>query len=432
MPADPSRKEVPASSGFVAFLACAAALALALRSFGPEAKALLLWLAETACRQAGLFSERHAEAARRIEALDPAALSLGFCIELANSACFWHALLLACPLALAALVWSWRISPADVFRRSLGMQELLQASAPFNACVAPAVHWPGGILAEPLDSGPWMAGRQPIQCAAAFGLLKGPDGSPIPASELLEEGRLANPASVWLRPGSQASFDRQRATAWLAGQLGAPWDGWDALPPHLKKLSLAWMLFATDRKREAQVLLDELSLSFRAPQAPSRARFSRRFPFVLPPRPGHPYLLNCRLPGELAALARQLVCEGPCAEALAPHRSWANLALLSLYECARRKGVLPTSEFIWLRPVDRRLYYLCNNLGRRSVWPEIAGAWAHYQAEALLGRSDPAFGGLGEPHVEEACDALEAALFDEGWIAPERLSPKLRQRLQTE
>ncbi|MBR4747704.1 MAG: hypothetical protein IK061_09995, partial [Desulfovibrio sp.] len=100
------------------------------------------------------------------------------------------------------------------------------------------------------------------------------------------------------------------------------------------------------------------------------------------------------------------------------------------YECARRKGVLPTAEFIWLRPVDRRLYYLCNNLGRRSVWPEIAGAWAHYQTESLLGSADPDFAGLGEAHVEEACDALEAALFDEGWIAPERLSPKLAQRLQ--
>lgn len=427
---DRPRSDVSASSGLLACLACAVALALALRHFGPQAKACLLWLAGAACRQAGLVSARYAEAAQRIEALDPAALSLGFCIELANRACFWHVLLLACPLALAALAWSWRISPADIFRRTLGMQDLLRASAPFNACVAPALNWPGGILAEPLDSGPWMAGRQPIQCAAALGLLKGPDGRAIPASELLEEGRLANPASPWLRPGSQASFDREKAAAWLASQLGAPWEGWDALPPHLRKLSLAWMLFATDRKREAQALLDELSLSFRAPQAPQKARFVRRFPFVERSRPGHPYLLSCRLPGELASLAKRLCAEGPCAEALGPHRTWANLALLSLYECARRKGVLPTSEFIWLRPVDRRLYYLCNNLGRRSVWPEIAGAWAHYQTETLLGSSDPAFAGLADPHVEEACDALEAALFDEGWIAPERLSPKLAQRLQ--
>ena len=422
--------EGSASAGLFAFLACAAGLALALHRFGPQAKAFLLWTAEAACRQAGIASHCHAEAATRIQALDPAQLSLSFCLELASRALFWHALLLACPLALAALAWAWRISAADVFRRTLSMQDLLKESSPFNACVAPAVNWPGGILAEPLDSGPWMAGRQPIQCAAALGLLKDPDGRPIPAGELLEDGRLANPASMWLRPGSRASFDRERAEAWLAGQLGRPWDGWDALAPHLKKLSLAWMLFACDRKREAQALLDELSLSFRAPARPRPARLVRRFPFFEPARPGHPYLLNCRLAGELASLARRLCAEGPCAEALAPHRAWERLALLSLYECARSKGVLPTAEFLWLRPVDRPLYYLCNNLGRRSVWPEIAGAWAHYQAEALLGRSDPAFTGLGSPHVGEACDAMEAALFDEGWIAPELLSEKLRRSLR--
>ena len=90
---------------------------------------------------------------------------------------------------------------------------------------------------------------------------------------------------------------------------------------------------------------------------------------------------------------------------LRPHSFWRDTALLALYEAARTKGVLPTAEFIWLRPVNRQLWYLLNNLGRRTAWPETAGLWAHYMTETAIARVDPSSRGIEDPQVEEAVSA---------------------------
>ena len=66
--------------------------------------------------------------------------------------------------------------------------------------------------------------------------------------------------------------------------------------------------------------------------------------------------------------------------------------------------------------------YFINNVGRRTAWPEIAGAWAHYEAEKVLAGMDPQGRGIIEPQVTEAINALEVALYEEGWISPDRLS----------
>ena len=109
-------------------------------------------------------------------------------------------------------------------------------------------------------------------------------------------------------------------------------------------------------------------------------------------------------------------------EFLKPHSFWRDTALLALYEAARTKGVLPTAEFIWLRPVNRQLWYLLNNLGRRTAWP--AGLWAHYMTETAISRVDPSSRGIEDPQVEEAVSALGRALYEEGWITADQASPQ--------
>jgi intracellular multiplication protein IcmP len=52
-------------------------------------------------------------------------------------------------------------------------------------------------------------------------------------------------------------------------------------------------------------------------------------------------------------------------------------------------GVLAAAQFLWLRGVDRDLWYSLNNLGRRSFHSEGAGALAHYMAEDIAGKAVP-------------------------------------------
>ncbi len=92
--------------------------------------------------------------------------------------------------------------------------------------------------------------------------------------------------------------------------------------------------------------------------------------------------------------------------------------MASLLEGARQDGVVPSSEFLWLKPTDRRLWYMCNCVGRQTPYAEVAGPFAHWKAEKSMGRGSRA------PMIDEAIKALEIA------IKEVKLSPKELQELQ--
>ena len=178
------------------------------------------------------------------------------------------------------------------------------------------------------------------------------------------------------------------------------------------------MLYGVDRKDDAQLILDNMSITFRPPDRGTKARFTWKPPFYIPARaPGKRYSMSTHVHVSKQEILKIWNSEAVQNEIQA-HNRYRDHVLLALYAFARRKGVIASSEFIWLRPVNRRLYYLLNNYGRRSVWPEIAGPWVHYQLEDAVRLRLPSFEGrdLEKMEVENAVNALELAMYEEGWI----------------
>ena len=83
---------------------------------------------------------------------------------------------------------------------------------------------------------------------------------------------------------------------------------------------------------------------------------------------------------------------------------------MALLYRARQKGVLASSQFLWLRPLDRPLWYALNQCGGRAAWAEGFAAWAHYQAEEKAGKA------LSEPHIAPAVISLKQSLAAQGWL----------------
>jgi hypothetical protein len=83
---------------------------------------------------------------------------------------------------------------------------------------------------------------------------------------------------------------------------------------------------------------------------------------------------------------------------------------MALLTRARKKGVLASSQFLWLRPLDRPLWYALNQCGGRAAWAEGFAAWAQYAAEKKAGKA------LSEPHLSQAVTALREALSAQGWL----------------
>ena len=153
----------------------------------------MLRLSAALLRPLALFAPGYAEAAARISALDPGTVSPPLAFAVLSKSARWYVWILGLPLGFLLFRLGSGISPAEHFRRTLGMRSLLREDMPFNPCVAPAVNWPGGILNEPLDSGPWRAGRQPLQLCAGEGLLRDGEGKRIPADFSTPPGSPALP-----------------------------------------------------------------------------------------------------------------------------------------------------------------------------------------------------------------------------------------------
>lgn len=78
----------------------------------------------------------------------------------------------------------------------------------------------------------------------------------------------------------------------------------------------------------------------------------------------------------------------------------------ALLEAAREDGVLASSEFLWLKTVDRDMWYILNNVGRKSSHAECAAPWSHFLAEKALDRK------IANPMVSNAIIALDQYMYD--------------------
>ncbi|MBF13692.1 MAG: hypothetical protein CMF46_04960 [Legionellales bacterium] len=91
--------------------------------------------------------------------------------------------------------------------------------------------------------------------------------------------------------------------------------------------------------------------------------------------------------------------------AVGPH-AYVHTVMASMLEMARTDGVMASSEFLWLKTIDRQLWYVLNNVGRVTSFSEVAGVMAHWKVESKLRRP------LRVPCVMPAVDALEEAILD--------------------
>ena len=313
-----------------------------------------------------------------------------------------------------------RKTVTESYKRIFNMESLLSNNLSSCPCIAPIVNWGSSILDEPLDSGPWMAARNPLQFAASNNLIvHASKNEDIAPDQLLTSTGLANCSSPILTGKIPTKLNRDKAKEIFAKQLLPLYDSWDKLPDYLLALGTAFILFGFNRKEEAAKILDQMSLSFRKPYVEHGWKWQGKYPFFKRFTKNY---RNYKIDTNLTLSKKELanLWNNPdILKVIAPHNKYESLVLLALYAFARRKGVLNTAEFIWLRVVNRTLFYLCNNWGRRTCWVEVAGAWAHFNSETALSEELPNFTArdLGEKKfVGDAVKELEDILADQGWI----------------
>lgn len=210
------------------------------------------------------------------------------------------------------------------------------------------------LVKENIDKGPWAMSKSPLNFCREHDLL-----------------------SLKTIAGKKVYFLKQKPSYRLfALQLGPMWKGIDFLPIHIKALVVIFLARATGQRPIANALLKQIAASAASGKL------------------------------DFAGVSDQLkkFKDHRIVKWLEKRHAYMTTLMASLLEISRSDGVLASAEFLWLKPVDRRMWYILNNVGRRTAFVEVAGAYSHWLAEKKVGRA------LKTPMVKGAVDALDETL----------------------
>ncbi len=212
---------------------------------------------------------------------------------------------------------------------------------------------------------------------------------PTPATDAVEPPMPFDQAlrpREWLAlhriPVAGTYFPAGPASEAFAGQLGRLWTGTEGLRRHERVLVATLGLMLAGLRAGVARLLDVQMLATLPSRAPEVDRLVED---------------ALRTPAVKAAV-----------EAVAGRHAFVTTVLCGLLAEARRHGVVASTEFTWLKGVDRTLWYALNSLGRRGFHVEAAGIGAHMRAEAAAG------GPLPTARVAGALGGIEDYLATHG------------------
>lgn len=185
-------------------------------------------------------------------------------------------------------------------------------------------------------------------------------------------------------------LDKNKTEALFIKQLGAPWTGSNDLPPFIKGLYAALIAFASGDKDSSFALLDQFNRSWTPPKKKK-------------------YVASIDVTGADELIAKYENTDR--IQELVNSHAYVTTVMARMLEAAREKGRLGTSLFIWLKVIDRVLWYSLNQEGGQCGWTEAAGPRAHKIAEKSVK------GPLHRPYVETAVSEFELYLREkEGWL----------------
>lgn len=211
------------------------------------------------------------------------------------------------------------------------------------------------LLKTDIEKGPWAMAQRPIDFCLE--------------NELVDEKARAERGELVISYGSAFKV--------FALQLGSPWRGIRNCPIHVRALYAAFLAYASYEREEAIALLNQISVS---------ATHSGKLNF-----------------SGIDQIIKKYETQ-PMVAWLERQHAYVGTLMMSLLKMARLSGVVACAEFLWLKPVDRRLWFTLNSVGRQTAVVEVAGVQAHWLAEKKVGRA------LKTPMVKQAIVGLEEAL----------------------
>ncbi len=307
-----------------------------------------------------------------MQTINPAFVSWNQMVALSSTVGYYMRYPAVVLLVLSALVL-YRSNITLKFRRAHTMSSLrIQEQYNWPAIMPVVKH---DIVAEDVSKGPWAMALSPMELAEKYQLLRKED-------MILDKKK----------PGEEMTAGVRKADAKrvFTLQLGPYWEGFHHCAPHVHALAAMFLARINRDRASAVLILETIDKSY----ATGKPNFAVASPII------KKYQTH-----EVV----QEICQ---------KHAYLLTVMASLLEAARQDGVVPSAEFLWLKTVDRRLWYMLNSVGRQTPFAEVAGPFAHWKAEKAMQRRSLV------PMIDEATKALELAIKDI------KLSPKAFRELK--
>jgi intracellular multiplication protein IcmP len=248
-----------------------------------------------------------------------------------------------------------------VYRRIYSMRDLLQVESPNWPQISPVVKL--DLVKTDIDKGPWAMAMTPMQFCKRYDLLE-------THKRQRQEGMIRK---EWNRV--EVTLKRGQANKIFSTQLGPLWQGIDKLPAYMRALFAIFAARLNGDTKVAFELMKKINVSYET---------------------------------KLDFTGADELCKkyesSKSVKKLIQSHAYVLTVMATMLEGARLDGVQATADFLWLKVIDRRLWYMLNTVGRQTPFVEVAGPFAHWIAEKAIGRH------LLVPMVEEATNALDLAL----------------------
>ncbi len=272
---------------------------------------------------------------------------------------------LSIPFAAILLILAFVVflgNTRRVYRKSYQMREFAELEKTNWPQISPVVNL--DLLKTDLDVGPWAMAMTPLQFCKRYKLIE----------EVKGQRREGVTRKNWDK--IDVVLKRGDANKIFAMQLGPLWQGTDKLPPYARALFAAFAARINADTKAAEKLFMQLSHS----------SISKRLNLS-----GVDELIKKH---ENTKLVQKIV----------QSHAYVLTVMAEMLKGARDDGVQASADFIWLKPVDRKMWYTLNTVGRQTPFIEVAGIYAHWIAEEVAGRK------LLMPMIDEATKATESAL----------------------
>lgn len=270
-------------------------------------------------------------------------------------------------------VWLYWHDVPMKFRKTYSMKTLREQEQANWSAIVPVLGQ--DLVATPIDDGPWAMALLPMEFAKKYDLLKKDD-------VVLDKALPGMEMTAGLRKGE--------AKRLLTLQLGAYWEGFERCPAHVCALAAIFMARINRDRNAARMITDTLNRTS----------------------------INGKPEYKVARTTLKKYEKTPLVQEIVQSHGYILTVMASLLSEARKDGVLASAEFLWLKVVDRRLWYMLNCVGRQVPYCEVAGPFSHWLAEKAMRRASRV------PMIEEAIKGLELA------IKEVKLTPKQMQELK--